>query len=214
MTYDVTVTDNNGVSSSQPVTFTITGSNDTPVLAADTSGTKGTGLHAITERAGETGDTADIDSASGTLSFTDVDLNDTHTATKGAPTYVWSGGGLTTAQIAALTAAGSLALTETDSTHSGAGSIGFTYSAADNTFDFLAAGQTLTVTYDVSVTDNSGVSSSQPVTFTITGTNDAPTLVSETDPATQTIILTKSPIVLRGEQQPIRSDCLPRRSIR
>ncbi len=198
VTYDVTVTDNSGVNSSQPVTFTITGSNDAPVLAADTSGTNGTGLHAITERAGKTGDAADIDSASGTLSFTDVDLDDTHTATKGDPTYVWSGGSLTTAQIAALTAAGTLALTETDSTHSGTGSIGFTYSAADNTFDFLAAGQTLTVTYDVTVTDNSGVSSSQPVTFTITGTNDAPTLVSETDPATQTIILTKSPIVLSG----------------
>jgi len=194
VTYGITVTDNSGVSSSQPVTFTITGSNDAPVLAADTSGTNGTGLHAITERTGKTGDTADTDSASGTLSFSDVDLTDTHTATKGDPTHVWSAGSLTTAQINALTSASTLALTETDSTHSGAGSVGFTYSAADSTFDFLAAGQTLTVTYDVTVTDNSGVSSSQPVSFTITGSNDAPTIAGETNPATQTIIL--GPIVL------------------
>src|SRR6201999_168965 len=93
-------------------------------------------------------------------------------------------------------AAGTLALTETDSTHTGAGLIGFTYSAADSTFDFLAAGATLTVTYDITVTDNSGVSSSEPVTFTVTGSNDAPTIVGETNPVTQTIILAKSPIVL------------------
>src|SRR6202035_1847367 len=54
------------------------------------------------------------------------------------------------------------------------GSVGFSYSAPDSSFDFLAAGQTLTVRYTVTVTDNSNVSSSQPVTFTITGSNDAP----------------------------------------
>ena len=196
VTYDITVTDKSGVSSSQPVTFTVTGSNDAPVLAADTSGANGTGLHAIAELAGKTGDTTDIDSASGSLSFTDVDLDDTHTVAKSAATYVWSGGTLTPAQISALNSAGTLALAETDSTHTGAGSVGFTYSAADSTFDFLAAGATLAVTYDITVTDNSGVSSSEPVTFTITGSNDAPTIVGETNPVTQTIILAKSPIVL------------------
>ena len=95
-----------------------------------------------------------------------------------------------------MTSAGTLALTETDSTHTGTGSVGFTYSAADSTFDFLAAGQTLTVTYDITVTDKSGVSSSEPVTFTVTGSNDAPTIVGETNPATQTIILAQSPFVL------------------
>jgi fibronectin-binding autotransporter adhesin len=196
VTYEITVTDKSGISSSQPVSFTVTGSNDAPVLAADTSGNSGTGLHAIAERAGETGDIADTDSASGTLSFTDVDLTDTHTVTKSAPTYVWSGGNLTTAQTNALTSAATLALTETDSTHTGAGSVGVTYSAADSTFDFLAAGQTLTVTYDIAVTDTSGASSSEPVTFTVTGSNDAPTIVGETNPAIQTIILAQSPFVL------------------
>jgi len=196
VTYDITVTDKSGVSSSQPVSFTVTGSNDAPVLAADTSGTNGTGLHAIAEIAGKTGDTTDIDSASGTLSLTDVDLDDTHTVTKSAATYVWSGGTLRPTQISALNSAGTLALTETDSTHTGAGSVGFAYSAADSTFDFLAAGATLTVTYDITVTDHSGASSMEPVTFTVTGSNDAPTIAGETNPVTQTVILTKSPVVL------------------
>jgi len=73
-------------------------------------------------------------------------------------------------------AAATLGLTETDSTHTGAGSVGFTYSAADSSFDFLAAGETLKVTYGGTVTDNHDASSIQPVTITITGTNDAPVL--------------------------------------
>jgi VCBS repeat-containing protein len=181
ITYGVTVTDNHGASSIQPVTITITGTNDAPVLAADSSGANG--LHAISELAGKTGDTADIDSASGTLSFTDADLDDTHVVSPGAPVYLWSGGSLTKTQTDALTAAATLALTETDSTHTGAGSVGFTYSAADSSFDFLAAGETLKVTYGVTVTDNHGASSIQPVTITITGTNDAPVLAADSSGA-------------------------------
>ncbi|MEO6841518.1 MAG: VCBS domain-containing protein [Bradyrhizobium sp.] len=174
VTYAVAVTDSHGASSIQPVTVTITGTNDTPVLAADTSGANG--LHAITEIASKTGDTTDVDSASGTLSFTDADLSDTHTVSQGTPTYLWSGGSLTTAQTDVLTAAATLAMTVTDSAHTGTGSVGFAYSAADNSFDFLAAGETLKVTYAVTVTDSHGISSAQPVTMTITGTNDAPAL--------------------------------------
>ena len=78
-----------------------------------------------------------------------------------------------------MTAAGTLALTLHDSTDTGAGSIDFTYSAADSSFDFLADGETLTVTYDVTVTDNNNVTTTQPVTITITGTNDAPVITAE-----------------------------------
>src|SRR5439155_23936947 len=95
-----------------------------------------------------TGSTS-LDSTSGTLTFTDVDLTDTHQASASAPTFVWSGGTLTAAQQAALTAASTLTLSESDSTGSGSGSIGFSYSAADKTFDFLGTGQTLIITYNV-----------------------------------------------------------------
>src|SRR5439155_774452 len=167
ITYNVTVSDGTA-SSTKPVTITVAGSNDAPVLAADASGP-----HGII-----TGSTS-LDSTSGTLTFTDVDLTDTHQASASAPTFVWSGGTLTAAQQAALTAASTLTLSESDSTGSGSGSVGFTFSAADSAFDFLAAGQTLTVTYNVTVTDNNGVSSTQPVTITVTGTNDAPVLAPD-----------------------------------
>src|SRR5262249_17566165 len=65
-----------------------------------------------------------------------------------------------------------------DSTGSGSGSIAFTFGAGD-ALNFLAAGQTLTIKYNVTVTDGSGVSSTQPVTITVIGTNDAPVAVAD-----------------------------------
>ena len=59
--------------------------------------------------------------------------------TQAAPTFAWSGGSLSASQIAALTNASTLSLTETDSTGTGSGSVAWNYSAADKTFDFLAA---------------------------------------------------------------------------
>src|SRR6202000_3377743 len=67
-----------------------------------------------------------------------------------------------------------------DSTHNGTGAVGVAFAAADGAFDFLSAGETLTVTYNVTVTDAQGAASSQPVTFTVTGTNDAPVLNADT----------------------------------
>jgi VCBS repeat-containing protein len=167
ITYDVTVKDAQNATSTQTVTITVTGSNDGPVLATDISGP-----HGITEAAGATGSTL-LDHAQGSLGFTDVDLTDTHVASHGAPSFAWSGGTLSAAQQQALTNASALGLTLTDSNGTGSGSIAFDYSAADGSFDFLRAGQTLTITYDVTVTDAQSVASTQQVTITVTGTNDA-----------------------------------------
>ena len=154
------------------------------MIAADVSGDNHTNVHSVSEIANKTGDSTDKDTVSGSLTFTDVDLTDTHNVSQATPTYVWSGGTLTDAQKAALTAAATLGLTEHDSTNTGTGSIDFNYSAADSNFDFLAAGETLKVTYNVTVADfNNGVangtSSTQPVTITITGTNDTPVVLAE-----------------------------------
>jgi VCBS repeat-containing protein len=64
-------------------------------------------------------------------------------------------------------------LTLNDSTGTGLGSIDFNYSAADGAFDFLAANEKLTITYDITVTDGNTFST-QPITITVTGSNDAP----------------------------------------
>ena len=115
----------------------------------------------INEVPGQTGDPV-IDSTTGStgLSF--------GTATLNGPTFVWSKGSLTDGQKGDLTAASTLTLSDSG------GSVGFTYSAVDHTFDFLAAGETLTVTYDVTV---GGVTKSAVIT--VTGTNDTPVITSD-----------------------------------
>ena len=74
-----------------------------------------------------------------------------------------------------------------DSTGSGAGGIDWTFSIQDKDLDFLAAGETLTVTYDVTVIDGSGATSTQQVTITATGAEDTllvnPLTASLTDTA-------------------------------
>ena len=173
--YTVTVSDGHTGTVSQDVTVTITGANDAPTIVAGST----TATGAIGELAATTGSTT-LDSANGSIAFTDVDLIDSHTVSQAAPTFVWSGGTLSAGQIAALTSASTLALTETDSTGTGAGSVAWNYSAQDKTFDFLATGQTLKVTYAVTVADGHGGSTSQNVVVTVTGANDAPTGVTFT----------------------------------
>lgn len=168
VTYDVTAKDNNGLTSTKPVTFTVTGTNDAPVVAAEASPD-----HMIVETAGVTGSAA-AHSLAATLNFTDADLTDSHTVSIAAPTALWSAGATPAATIAALQTA--LSQTLSDSTHTGAGSVALGFSAADGVFDFLASGETLTVTYNVTVTDSQGATSTQPVTITVTGSNDAPQL--------------------------------------
>src|SRR5262245_17168536 len=158
--YNLTATDDLGNILIQPVTVVITGSNDAPALAADASGP-----HAVTEGL----------SATGTLTFTDVDLSDHHSVSTSVASATWLGGATLPSGLAAVLA-GALSTTVSNSSGSGFGSIAVTFSAADSGFDFLAAGQTLTVTYNVTVIDSSGATSSQPFTVTITGTNDVPVI--------------------------------------
>jgi VCBS repeat-containing protein len=54
----------------------------------------------------------------------------------------------------------------------------------------------VTLTYSVAVADNHGGVANTQVTVTVTGTNDTPTIASETDPSVQTIILAKSAFAL------------------
>ena len=168
-------TDSFGGSATQNIAITVK-PNEAPVLVAilrDASGT-----HAITELAGTTGDAADTIPASGTLTFTDVNFFDTHTVSPSVHSITWSGGSTLPSGLDAVLAGALSTSVTSDSAGmvSGTGSIGFTFSAADNNFDFLADGETLTVIYDVTVKDDDNAISTQPVTITITGTNDAPVI--------------------------------------
>ena len=108
------------------------------------------------------------------MSFTDVDIGDTHTASASLNSATWSGG---TIPSAAQTALGS-AMSDSISLDSTAGTLAWSFGLADKNVDFLAVGETLTAVYDVTVTDNHSASSTKKVTITFTGTNDVPVIVA------------------------------------
>jgi VCBS repeat-containing protein len=155
--YDVTVDDGHGGAAVQTVTVTLTGSNDLPVITSTVAAATGS----VTELAGVTGGAA-VDTASGTLTFRDVDFIDTHTATVVAQGSNYLG----------VLTLGPL----TDSRFGATGSVGWNFSVADGALDFLAAGQMLVQKYNVTVADNHGGTVTQIVTVTLTGTND-PTVI-------------------------------------
>ena len=116
----------------------------------------------------------DLRPASGVITFTDPDLGDRHFVSASDATFTWSGGTLNALQLQGLINQGNLELTLSDSTGSGNGSVAWTYTVADRALDFLAAGQTLTVSGQVTVWDGNGASATQTLTATIQGADDAP----------------------------------------
>jgi VCBS repeat-containing protein len=100
-------------------------------------------------------------------------VTDTRTVTASYNSATWSGGTLSAGQIATLTAGFTVDNNSCD------------YAVANAAVQFLGAGETITLSFDVTVTDDNGTvndSAVQDVTFTITGTNDAPVLSDTSDP--------------------------------
>ena len=107
------------------------------------------------------------------MSFDDIDTNDVVDitfASNGTP--VWSGGTIDAGLAAALVAGFSTSATDA----AAPGSTPWNYSVNDANLDFLAQGETITFSYTVTATDNHGGTDTDTVSFTITGTNDAPTV--------------------------------------
>jgi fibronectin-binding autotransporter adhesin len=148
-------------------TITITGTNDVPVITSNIPQTIAF-VAGIDTKGGDL--TAHVPT-SGTISFDDPDLTDTHTVsvkllTTGLPP--------TPQQIFENALTASIA---TDSTGKGFGTIN--WKLADLPVylaDFIPNGETVTLTYAVTVTDSQGATSTQDITVTITG-NDTPAVV-------------------------------------
>ncbi|MBZ9746342.1 VCBS domain-containing protein, partial [Mesorhizobium sp. CO1-1-7] len=172
LTYTVQSTDNNAASDTQTVTVTVNGTNDAPDIHLVGTGTPDTASATLTET------NAGL-STTGTLTVTDADLSDT--VSSSVTTVVASGTtaglGLTNTQLLAMlavTPTSGLAANPTD-THN----LGWTFNSGTQAFDYLAVGQSLTLTYTVQSTDNNAASDTQTVTVTVNGTNDvSPTLIS------------------------------------
>ncbi|WP_244645996.1 VCBS domain-containing protein [Bradyrhizobium campsiandrae] len=176
LTYMVHVNDNfaiNPESNDFPITITITGTNDKPVIT--------TSVPTITFSGGTStagGSLATKVPTAGTLTFTDVDLTDTHTVAVSKFSAVLPGGTVPqsihdffAADLSVSIASGH------DSTGSGTGTVNWSLGDIPVYLaDFIPKGEVLTLTYTVTVTDSQGATSDQTITVTITGT-DAPAVV-------------------------------------
>src|SRR5207253_1948186 len=143
----------------QVVTVTIQGSNDAPIITSSAE------IAGLTELANAHGSTT-LDTTSNTLNYSDVDISDTHTATVTGVVASGTTAGLPV-NATLLTFLSTGTLTEANGA---TGTIPWNFSAQDQTFDYLTSGQTVTLTYTVRVTDAQGLSSSQTVAVTVTGT--------------------------------------------
>jgi len=152
----------------QTITVTITGTNDGPTIGdvADFGFTEAANASA-----------QDL-SASGTVSFDDVDVNDDVTVSSALKTgAVWSGGTLDAGLQAALEGGFSVTALADGKDR---GSTPWAYTVSGAALDFLGAGETITLTYTITVEDSEGVTATDDVTITITGTNDAPAVSGDT----------------------------------
>ncbi|MDH2296098.1 VCBS domain-containing protein, partial [Cobetia sp. 1AS1] len=149
LTDTFTVTNADGVTTTT-VTITLTGVNDAPVAEADT-GTTAENANLV------------VDAVEGVLSNdTDIDTGSTSVVSQVAGTAAGVDAAVD------MTGGGSITIAEDGS-----------YTFAPGTdFDTLAVGESATTTIAYTVQDDNGAESSSTLTITVTGTNDAPTVVA------------------------------------
>ena len=175
LTYTVTASDGTA-SDTQDVTITVTGTNDAPVISV------GSGDSAA-ETLAETNVGLTV---SDTLTVTDLDLSDTVDSTfTVAASGDTTGLGPNNAALLAMfsvTPASGLAANTGDTSN-----LAWTFDSGSEAFNYLAAGESLTLTYTVTASDGTA-SDTQDVTITVTGTNDAPVIsVGSGDSAAETL---------------------------
>jgi VCBS repeat-containing protein len=144
-----------GDSATQNLTFTVTGTNDSPVAFADVA--------AITEDALPNTVNGNV-----LTNDTDVDIGDTHSVT------AVTGGTDNGTTITVVGTYGTLVITKATG--------GYTYALADGQANVqaLADGQHVTDVFTYTNSDNHGGSSQSTLTVTVTGVNDAPTIAAGT----------------------------------
>ncbi len=185
--YTVAVPDGHaGGTVTKDVTVTITGTNDKPTIdAAATTASGG-----VTE---DTNVSSGKVATNGTVGFQDVDLIDTHTASfvpKSSSSSIALPG--FTGNTSYLGTFALNAVNENNTDTNPAGSVGWTFKLDDNdpTLQSLGEGQTITQVYTVTVSDgHTGGTVTQDVTVTITGKNDAPSIVAESNPPTHGVMV-------------------------
>ncbi len=160
--FTITVTDDEGATDTQDVTITLVGTNDAPVITSLAGDMITTGT--ITEiDDGALGENATPLTDTGTITFADVDLTDGHTVS------VTNTNSTHTSVLGAL-----VPVIGTASTGTGSGTIDWTYTVADGAIDFLDTIDTVTETFEITLDDGNGGTTTATVEVVIQGKNDAP----------------------------------------
>ncbi|TCJ23055.1 hypothetical protein E0X81_17975, partial [Halomonas sp. GDM18] len=117
-------------------------------------------------------------SATGTLSVSDLDLTDSVTPSDTSVSSDGDTGTLDNDDLLGMLGVDAAAIIEGTDTD---GNLTWTFdsSTAGEDFDYLAADETLTLTYAVTVTDTAGATDTQNVVITITGSYDAPVISAD-----------------------------------
>jgi VCBS repeat-containing protein len=162
--YAVKIQDNDGGSVTQNVTVSLVGTNDAPDIQVITT-------DSAAESVAEANGTL---TTGGTLTVTDADLSDVVSSSATGVVLGGTTGGLVSADVLSM-------LTVTPPTNLAANpgdthNLAWNFNSGTQAFDFLAVGESLTLTYTVESADGHTGSDSQTVVNTVTGTNDAPVL--------------------------------------
>jgi Ca2+-binding RTX toxin-like protein len=95
------------------------------------------------------------------------------------------------------------------------GSVAWSFSAADDNFDYLSVGQSVTLAYTVQVADNNGGTVNEVVTVKVNGVNYKPTAVNQTGFITDnwTPLTISAATLLAGATDPNLGDTLTLSSV-
>ncbi|KQS80555.1 hypothetical protein ASG25_02940 [Rhizobium sp. Leaf384] len=155
----VQVTDLSNAVSYQDVSIKITGTNDKPIF--DVVSAQDPNVYVVlSEPALETG-SLNVQTRASTLFFSDLDINDVHSVS-----VVMKGAGYL----------GSMSTQLQEPVNGTGGAVVATYSIPDKRFDALSAGQVITQTYVITVTDSKGAVTKQNVNVVLNGADDLPTI--------------------------------------
>ena len=176
--FQVTILDSEGNSLIVPITVTITGTNDGPVFTASEAAP----VETLVE------DTLGTLSTFGTLTFNDVDILDTHSISNVSV----AASGTTSAALTDAVLKAMLSTPVTSTTTATGGALNWSFSAANSAFDYLDAGETLTLAYTVTLSDGHGGEATKVITVNVQGTNDVATVtvanISTTEANSTTVV--------------------------
>ncbi|MDP1562665.1 MAG: VCBS domain-containing protein, partial [Pirellulaceae bacterium] len=187
LTYTITVTDSQGATDTQDVVITINATNDVPVITVG-------GGDSAAETLVETNATL---STTGTLTVTDLDLTDSVTSTVTSVVASGTTNGLQSnnAALLAMLASTPNVIDNTELTDT----LTWTFNSGSEYFNYLAVGQSLVLTYTITVTDSQGAIDTQEVVITINATNDVPVISIESgDSAGDTLAVTGAGLQTSG----------------